>query len=191
MGWCPQGLRGRRVLRDPEKLTEIAQIIEAAGFQEVSAQLPEGEELGALEFTSRLDGVERRVRFDGDLVGAAEYRALSNNPEGLRTLCSNEFRVAKGDEETTSYATLQEALDTLYRSARRNLTIQRYKGLGEMNPGQLWETTMDPERRRLLQVRIEDAFTTDDIFSVLMGDQVEPRREFIQNNALAVTNLDI
>jgi DNA gyrase subunit B len=85
----------------------------------------------------------------------------------------------------------QQLLSELMEKAKKGVTIQRYKGLGEMNPGQLWSTTMDPEKRTLLKVRIEDVVEADDIFTLLMGDKVEPRREFIQNNALEVKELDI
>jgi DNA gyrase subunit B len=127
---------------------------------------------------------------DRDLLSSASFRALGRNKVGLEALATPVYRVHQGDESSADLS-LDEALDQLWSGAKKRLSIQRYKGLGEMNAEQLWQTTMDPERRRLLQVRIEDEISADDIFSTLMGDQVEPRREFIERNALNVTNLDV
>jgi DNA gyrase subunit B len=99
--------------------------------------------------------------------------------------------VIQENGKSESVETREDLLEMITSMAKKDLTLQRYKGLGEMNPEQLWETTMDPEKRTLLQVRVEDMVETDQIFTVLMGDQVEPRRKFIEDNALDVRNLDV
>ncbi len=184
------GLSDKRALRNRELLHQIAEIIEASGFHKVEVGEDEEHGTGTVTFTSRRDGVEREARFDWDLVSTAEYRAMVRNKLGLEALRASEFVLSNGEDEL-EVATLDDVLETLYKGAKKGLSIQRYKGLGEMNAEQLWETTMDPEKRRLLRVQIEDDIGADDLFSVLMGDQVAPRREFIVENALNVKNLDI
>ncbi len=184
------GIKDKRSLSDPERLREVAEIIEAHGFRSVELQQDEEHGTWLIRFLSRRDGVEREVRIGWSLLTSAEYRALSQNTVGLEAIAAGSFTVVKG-EEAESFESLDEALERLYGGAKKGLAIQRYKGLGEMNPQQLWETTMDPEKRRLLQVRIEDEVEADSIFTVLMGDQVEPRRLFIYDNALEVRNLDV
>jgi len=121
---------------------------------------------------------------------SAEYRRIAEFGRTLIGLLQPGAYVAKG-EQRREISSLKQAVDWLLEQARKGQMIQRYKGLGEMNPGQLWDTTINPATRRLIQVRIEDAQAANDIFATLMGDQVEPRREFIEKNALSVANLDI
>jgi DNA gyrase subunit B len=134
-------------------------------------------------------GVEAERSLGSEFFRSAEYRNFVTLSQRLYDPLGSEAVVRRGDK-SESVAHFSDALDWLLSEARRGLSVQRYKGLGEMNPDQLWETTMDPEVRRLRQVRIEDAVAADELFTTLMGDQVEPRREFIETNALSVANLD-
>jgi DNA gyrase subunit B len=121
---------------------------------------------------------------------SAEYQRIVELARTLAGLIGEGAFVTRGGERQ-EIGSFKEAMKWLFDQAKKGQTIQRYKGLGEMNPEQLWETTINPETRLLLQVKIEDAVTADDIFTTLMGDQVEPRREFIEKNALSVANLDV
>ena len=137
-----------------------------------------------------LHGAVTSHRFDADFFASSEFRMLRDLAERLDGLLDDGARVQRG-ERAHPVGDFREVMDWLEGEAKRGLNIQRYKGLGEMNPEQLWETTMNPDSRRLMQVQIEDAVAADEVFTTLMGDQVEPRREFIESNALAANNLDI
>jgi DNA gyrase subunit B len=135
-------------------------------------------------------GVTVEKHLHREFFGTGEYRRISELSRTLVGLFGPGAYVRKNDarEEVSSF---RDALMWMLDQARKGQSIQRYKGLGEMNPGQLWDTTINPQTRRLVQVKIEDALGADEIFSTLMGDQVEPRREFIERNALSATNLDV
>jgi DNA gyrase subunit B len=199
------GVTDKKALQDPAKVKALAQILEASGFQHVKVSHEEEHATASISFRSRRDGVDREVEMGWNLVTCVEYRALAANSPGLEALAAKGFTLRKAASEeppakgapvkeqppAQTYGSLEEVMEALYSGAKKGLSIQRYKGLGEMNSSQLWETTMDPTKRRLLQVRIEDDVEADGIFTVLMGDQVEPRREFIEQNALNVRNLDV
>lgn len=127
---------------------------------------------------------------DWAFLSSPDLRQLMSLSEDFRELKVNGFRV-NGNQEKKKIEDPRSFLNDLMEKGKKGLAIQRYKGLGEMNPGQLWTTTMDPEKRVLLQVKVEDAVEADHVFTILMGDKVEPRREFIQKNAMEVTELDI
>jgi DNA gyrase subunit B len=135
-------------------------------------------------------GSTTRTKIDAEFIGSGEYSAMRELGEQLEKHFAAEATIQRADKGQ-KVASIGAMLEWLMTEAKRGQTIQRYKGLGEMNPEQLWETTMDPQTRRLLKVNIEDGVAADDVFTTLMGEQVEPRREFIEKNALDVSNLDI
>ena len=135
-------------------------------------------------------GFKRTYEFTHDFFASADYRDLALFGERMKALVPTGSLVQKG-ERSQAIDRLSQALDWLQKEATRGQSRQRFKGLGEMNADQLWETTMDPNFRTMLRVSIEDAISADQIFNTLMGDQVEPRREFIEANAMAVANLDV
>ena len=142
-----------------------------------------------LRFTRMVRGVDEVRTLDGPVLRSGEARRLGGFTAALREVYTEPAMLVRKDKGLPIYGPL-DLLKAVLDEGERGLTLQRYKGLGEMNPDQLWETTLDPEARTLLQVRIEDTADADDIFTKLMGDVVEPRREFIQQNALSVANLD-
>ena len=135
-------------------------------------------------------GLTREYTLGRDFFASADYQAFVGFGDSINSLVSEKGRVVKG-EKSKNVTSLEAALEWLQAEALKGQSKQRYKGLGEMNPEQLWETTMDPNIRTMLRVTIEDAIAADLVFSTLMGDQVEPRRAFIEENALAVANLDV
>ncbi|MDB5974539.1 MAG: gyrB [Nevskia sp.] len=149
-----------------------------------------GESGPLLGIERRLHGLEYQYSFGEDFFASVDYQQMVRFNEQTRTLLGEGAAIGRG-ERTQSVSTFEQVFDWLLSETRRGLNIQRYKGLGEMNPGQLWETTLDPAIRRLVRVQVEDVVAADQIFTTLMGEDVEPRREFIERNSLLVSNLDI
>jgi DNA gyrase subunit B len=166
-------------------------------FGVFDARLERDEEHGRnrLVVHSRLGASSRVTSFDFEFLSSGDFEKLHDIEQGIRALGKPPFYSLDNQDQAISQATLVGDADAVFKfvdaRSRKGLDVQRYKGLGEMNADTLWETTMDPDARVLLQVRIDDAVEAEQLFSVLMGDEVEPRREFIETNALSVKNLDI
>ena len=162
------------------------------GTKSLSVDVDYSEELEtySLKILRQFHGNVQSTRLDNDFIQSADYIQIRDTSLVLQGLLSTGARAQRG-EKSQLVSSFKDALEWLLNEVKRGLSIQRYKGLGEMNPSQLWETTMDPTVRRLMRVQIDDAISADEIFVTLMGDQVEPRRAFIETNAMGVRNLDV
>ncbi len=183
----------RRVFRDASELAELADRFRKLGFR---AETSFNEERRLYELHLRNGHSEGMVlnhdfAVSGECRHLAQLRRKASILEDVPFLIQRETGRKRAEDEGTTLATAAELIEYFMAAGKRKLGIQRYKGLGEMNPHQLWETTMDPDTRTLLRVDIEDMVETDDIFNVLMGGHVAPRRQFIEDNALNVKNLDV
>jgi len=167
----------------------LAELLRSHGYQVQGPQRDEEHGSFVISLPAQHNG-QRRVILSKELMKNEEMIKLLNIYRGVESMGQPPFTL-RTKEKTREIDSADELLDVLMVEGQKGLSIQRYKGLGEMNPNQLWETTMDPEKRTLLQVQVEDTIEADEIFTILMGDKVEPRREFIQDNALKVRELDI
>jgi DNA gyrase subunit B len=183
-----------KIRSELETLVEEARRVLALIFTEgtVSLEIQPDEEHDTHQIVCRVSGNGNHKTFvvNHDLVGSADFRELQKLTPAALGLGRPPYRLKRKGIEAT-FSTSAELVQEILESGKKGLSIQRYKGLGEMNPGQLWDTTMDPATRSLLQVTLEDITGVDEIFTILMGDEVEPRRNFIQQHALEVRNLDV
>jgi DNA gyrase subunit B len=185
-----RGMTSKSDFAERERVDELSRAVRALGLEKLEVAADEEHSGWALEIMGRVNGVPREARIDAEFVSTYEFKRIRETTKSIGAFLDGPYVVTRnGDSER--HQTLTGVVDAVYESAKKGLTISRYKGLGEMNPETLWETTMNPEKRRLLQVTVEDAVEADLIFSILMGDAVEPRRDFIEKNALNVRNLDI
>ena len=188
------------VMREPDVDLSSAQAAKATAARlakeldakeiELEAQYDETRESHRLLIRRTHHGNVQVGHLDTEFMESADFAQIRKTGNLLRGLIGGGASVQRG-EHKRAIVEFKEALDWLLDEARRGLNIQRYKGLGEMNPEQLWETTLDPNVRTLLRVKVSELDEADDIFTKLMGDVVEPRRDFIRENALSVANLDV
>ncbi len=185
-----QKIRNKATFEEKGKMVELQKQLRKNGFEIFDLYRDEEYNLFGFEVQELNGGKNLRCKVQWDLIASVEYRNLFQVYQDIQDIAPPPYLLTeKGREVRIEKA--EELLRTLSHLGREGLTIQRYKGLGEMNPEQLWETTMNPEKRTLLKVRVEDAIEADETFSILMGDEVEQRRHFIEENALFVQRLDI
>jgi DNA gyrase subunit B len=190
-----QGIQDKSALQNREKLELLKKKIESKGYLVEEFSLNEDDELYELKVKSTdQEQYQRSMAVGRSLVYTTDFQRCFLLYQKLETYDRSSITILTKDREEEVPVVMEDKLqllDYLIEEGKKGIHIQRYKGLGEMNPEQLWQTTMHPDRRHLLKVRVEDAVESDEIFTILMGDEVEPRRDFIQNNALEVSTLDI
>jgi DNA gyrase subunit B len=189
------GVNNKKYLQNEEAMTEIYKKLLKKGYSATEPTWHHEREVFEI-IIERSEGTSKKkkiLKIGRGLIYSLNYQKCILNGQDIVHLSIPPFIVTSGDKRDEVYKTedLESLLNFIKEEGKKGIQIQRYKGLGEMNPDQLWETTMNPDKRNMLRVTVEDALDTDEIFTVLMGDQVEPRREFIQNNALEVSSLDI
>jgi DNA gyrase subunit B len=183
------GVRNKSTFEEKGKAADLQKRLRKCGFEVFDLSWDEEHNLYGFE-VQESNGQDVRSRVHWDLVASVEYRHLYQVRQEIQEMAPPPYiLVEKGKEVTIDQE--EGLLQSLNQLGKEGLGTQRYKGLGEMNPEQLWETTMNPETRTLLKVKVEDAIEADEIFSILMGDEVEQRRQFIEENALYVQRLDI
>jgi DNA gyrase subunit B len=186
-GMLVNGFSLKKIFEDAELLGEIERVIKPIGYQ---TKILQDEEHGLHSLVAEREKTGKTVTIDWDFLSSAEWQRLFALYSEIRPLEKPPFTVGQNGA-VVSIGSREELIQYVLAMGKKEVTMQRYKGLGEMNPEQLWQTTMNPESRTLLKVSIDDAVQTDAIFTILMGDAVEPRRRFIEENALNVRNLDI
>ncbi len=183
-----RGIKFNKLFESESLLGGVEKILRKAKFD--VQLMPDEEHTGKFEIEVQRTAGNGKVMIDWDLATHVEFQKAIELYRDIPELHEGPFHIGEGPG-AIALTSRSALLDHVLGAAKKDLHIQRYKGLGEMNPEQLWETTMDPEKRVFLQVRVDDGVETDEIFTILMGDKVEPRRRFIEDNALEVKNLDI
>ena len=199
------GVENKTFLRDQDKMSDLLKRLISAGYHTNDLKWNQDRGVYEIMITARNAGSEKElisgpngrlfspVKIGRGFIYSANFQKLVELNKKINKFDQPPFLLSSKDssDDGLSIPDKQSLLHKLLRDGKKGLSIQRYKGLGEMNPDQLWETTMNPEKRRLLRVSVEDMVDTDEIFTILMGEEVEPRRDFIQTNALEVSSLDI